>query len=219
MLRSSPKEPAPESVEVGVRGHIPPRLDPDPKGRSFRRSRSLALVLVVLAVGSIFAGVTSKFFGPGAQRQSVQTASNQPTARGIAHPTEAVPPGQAAVEFITPQAAGPVNPGYFIDVIATVNTELFSSKNPKTVSRKVFVALRVIRVDRPAPRGHVGILTVAMSPCDAHYAPWFAANAALRFTFVNPVPYDVGTIHTESCGTGDISPAAVDARWHFASSS
>jgi hypothetical protein len=111
-----------------------------------------------------------------------------------------------------------VNQGYFIDVIATVNTELFSSKHPQTVSRRVFEALRVIGVDRPAPGGKVGILTLAMSPCDAHYAPWFAANAELRFSFVTPVPYDLGTIDAESCGTGDVSPAAVDARWHFSSS-
>lgn len=211
-----------------MRGDIPPSDDPSAKGRSrsLRQPLGVALGLLVvvtmLAVGSVFAGVPETLSRLGAHKHGLQTTINPPPAnpkQAIDHPAEGIPPGQVSVEFIASQAVGVVSPDEFIDVIAIVNTELFSLKNPQMVPRKVFEALRVIRVDRPAPGGHAGTLTVAMSPCDAHYAPWFVANAELKFTYVTPVPYKSGTIDTESCWTGDVSPAAVDARWHFSSSS
>jgi hypothetical protein len=217
-----------ESVELRMRGDTPPRDDPSAKGRSrsVRQQLGVAVALLVvvtmLVVGSVFAGVPEKLSRLGAHQQGLQTTVNPPPAnpeQAINHSTiEGIAPGQVSVEFAETPEQGPCywGPGDYIDIFATVNTKLFSLKSPRMVSRRVFDAVRVLRVE-PAPQGCEEFLTVAMSPCDARYAQWFIANAQMRSDLLDPVPYDYMAIHTESCGTGNVSPAAVDARYHFSS--
>src|SRR5437763_1095506 len=64
-----------------------------------------------------------------------------------------IPAGFIALTIPTNElqgVAGYVAPGDYINVIATVNTEVFGDRFPKPVTRTVFTSVRVIRVGPPS---------------------------------------------------------------------
>jgi len=124
--------------------------------------------------------------------------------------------------------AGYIAQGDYINVIAAVNTDLFSKVNPRTVIKTVFTDVYVIRVGpqtavpkQGQPQGLASSLTVVMSTCDAQYMEWLLVNATVRYTLLSNHNYgnDPLAKPDPSCPPTSeppvVGPAAVDARWGF----
>src|SRR5882762_4177343 len=106
-----------------------------------------------------------------------------------------IPQGSVAMTLPTNEqqgVAGYIAQGDYIDVIATVNSGLFSPANPRTLTRTVFSNLHVIRVGPPStapkegqPQGVVSSLTAVLSLCDAQYMNWLLVNASLKYVLIS----------------------------------
>lgn len=108
--------------------------------------------------------------------------------------------------------------GNYVNVVSTVNTDVFSAANPRQVSRTVFASVAVIRIGpRPAVQGNPGSMTVVMSPCDAQYMYWLVINASLTYTAGSPNYAAEIASSSGRCKltAGPIGPAQIDARWGF----
>ena len=141
-----------------------------------------------------------------------------------------IPQGYVAMTLPTSEqqgVAGYVAPGDYIDVIATVNTALYSPTNPRTVTRTVFTSLYVIRVGPPAvapkqgqPQGVSTSITVVMSLCDSQFMNWLIANASLKYVLLSYKDYTPSLAPADSAcpptnAPAVIGPGQVDARWGF----
>jgi pilus assembly protein CpaB len=140
-----------------------------------------------------------------------------------------IPPGFVAMTIPTNElqgVAGYVAPGDYINIIATVNTEVFNDKPPKPVTRTVFTSVRVIRVGPPSvakegqQQGVAASLTVLLTECDAQFMDWLIPNASLKYVLLSYKDYaptqakaDPGCPSTAA--PGGVGPAQVDARWGF----
>lgn len=143
-----------------------------------------------------------------------------------------IPKGYIAITMPTSEqqgVGGYVAPGDYIDVIASVNTGLYSPTNARSVTRTVFTNLYVIRVGPPSalpkqgqPQGVSSSLTVVMSLCDAQYMNWLIANASLKYVLLSYHDYATSTAAPDpACpptdAPGVIGPNLVDKRWSFSS--
>jgi len=142
-----------------------------------------------------------------------------------------IPQGYVAMTLPTGEqqgVAGYIAQGDYIDVIATLNSAIFTPINPRTVTRTVFASLHVIRVGPPstAPKqgqaqGLASTLTVVMSLCDAQYMNWLLINATLKYVLLSYHDYTPSTATTgvPACLStqepGIVGPHQVDARWGF----
>ena len=142
-----------------------------------------------------------------------------------------IPKGMVAMALPTSEqqgVAGYIAQGDYIDVIATMNTSLFSPTSPRTVTHMVFTNLHIIRVGPQSlilrqgqAQGIVISVTVVMWPCDAQYMEWLLINATLKYTLLAYPDYQTSASdsNSSSCSSSSelniISPAQVDARWHF----
>ena len=141
-----------------------------------------------------------------------------------------VPQGFVAITIPTSEqqgVAGFIAQGDFIDVIATVNTQLFSPASPRQVTRTVFTSLYVLRVGPQSvvPRqgqaqGLTSSITVLMTLCDAQYMDWLALNGTLKYALLSYHDYAKGQPAADaSCPStvapGLIGPAQVQARYDF----
>ncbi len=142
-----------------------------------------------------------------------------------------IPKGYVALTLPTSElqgVAGYIAEGDYIDIMATVNTGLFSSANQRTVTRTVFTSLYVIRVGPPtaAPKqgqaqGLAGSVTVVMTQCDAQYLNWLISNATLKYSLLSYHDYSPSTPTApdatcpSTVAPGPIGPAQVDSRWGF----
>jgi len=142
-----------------------------------------------------------------------------------------IPAGYVAMTMPTDEqegVAGYIAQGDYINVIAAVNTDLFSKVNPRTVTRTVFTDVYVIRVGpqtavpkQGQPQGLASSLTVVLSICDAQYMEWLLVNATVRYTLLSNHNYgnDPLAKPDPSCPPTSeppvVGPAAVDARWGF----
>ena len=109
-------------------------------------------------------------------------------------------------------------------MIATVNTQLFLSANPRQVTRTVFTSVYVIRVgpQSTVPRqgqaqGLSSSITVLMSLCDAQYMDWLLSNTTLKYALLSfhdytkqQAPPDAACPSTTAPGL--IGPAQVQGR-------
>jgi pilus assembly protein CpaB len=123
--------------------------------------------------------------------------------------------------------AGYVTPGDYINVIATVNTSLFSPQSPHMATRTVFSNLHVIRVGPPSlnPKEGQAIgvstsLTVVVSECDAQYLEWLLTNVTLKYVLLSYKDYNVQPPSPDpacpsTTAPAVIGPTQVDARWAF----
>jgi Flp pilus assembly protein CpaB len=151
-------------------------------------------------------------------------------AAGAASSFLPIPQGDVAMTLPTSEqqgVAGYVAQGDYIDVIATVNTSLFSPVSPRMVTRTVFTSVYVIRVGPQslAPRqgqtqGVTSSLTVVMSQCDAQFMNWLILNASLKYTLLSYHDYSKAVAPADAtCPSttvpGMIGPAQVDSRWSF----
>ncbi len=143
-----------------------------------------------------------------------------------------IPKGFVALTLPTNEqqgVAGYVAEGDYINVMATLNTGLFSASNQRVVTRTVFTSLHVIRIGPPttAPKqgqvqGLAGSVTVVMSQCDAQYMDWLIVNASLKYSLLSyhdygttPSPTPDLTCPSTVAPASPIGPAQVDARWGF----
>ncbi len=123
--------------------------------------------------------------------------------------------------------AGYVTPGDYINIIATVNTALFSPSNPHMATRTVFSNLHVIRVGHPSlsPKegqsiGVSSSVTVALSECDAQYMEWLLTNVTLKYVLLSYRDYDVKPPSPDptcpsTTAPAVVGPAQVEVRWAF----
>ena len=163
---------------------------------------AVAVLVGIVALGSVLAGVPALFLGEGAHRLGSPGKATTCSAR-----YSACPRGQMAVVFAIPdQPELYIARGDFVEVLAFVDSRLFPAFEP----------VRVLDVPQ-GQRGIGGTLTVAMSPCDARYSSWLIANAVVRFRLVDTWPDGFNADHAESCGAGDVTLGEADARWHFSS--
>ena len=129
------------------------------------------------------------------------------------------PPATDIVALTLPidvhSSAGSIAAGDYVDVIATVNTTVFSPANPRIVQRTIFTRIAVIRAN-PLTTDNAGppSMTVAVSACDAAYIDWLLINASLRYTVGSP-NYSTEIASAGGPCAGPIGPAEVDARWGF----
>ncbi|TMB46224.1 MAG: Flp pilus assembly protein CpaB [Chloroflexi bacterium] len=143
-----------------------------------------------------------------------------------------IPEGYIAITVPTGEqqgVGGYVATGDYINVIATVNTALYSNATPRTVTRTVFTSLYVIRVGPASalpkqglPQGVSSSLTVVMSLCDAQYLDWLIANASLKYVLLSYHNYAKDTAAPDAgcpptAAPGVIGPSLVDKRWAFTS--
>ncbi len=142
-----------------------------------------------------------------------------------------IPAGYVAMTMPTDEqegVAGYIAQGDYINVIAAVNTDLFSKVNPRTVTRTVFTDVYVIRVGpqtavpkQGQPQGLASSLTVVMSICDAQYMEWLLVNATVRYALLSSHDYGKDPLANPdpTCPPTSeppvVGPAAVDARWGF----
>ena len=122
--------------------------------------------------------------------------------------------------------AGYVAVDDYINVLATVGTNLFGDATNRQVTKLVFPDLHVIRVG-PASPGHPGqtqgissSLTVVMTVCDAEMMDWLLANAKLTYVLLSYHNYkSPPTAPDPGCPTvtpsKGIGPAEVNARYGF----
>jgi len=144
-----------------------------------------------------------------------------------------IPRGWTAFTLPTSELTGVggfIVQGDYVEIIATVNSQLFTSKNPRQVTRTVFTGVHVIRVGPSSnvPRqgqgqGVVSSITVVMPLCDAQYMKWLLANAQVSYALMDYQDYpSTDPVPNPSCPNPTVAPAAVgpkavDARWEFTS--
>jgi len=141
-----------------------------------------------------------------------------------------IPQGYVALTLPTSEqqgVAGFIAQGDYIDVIATVNTQLFSTVNPRQVTRTVFTSVYILRVGPQSvvPRqgqaqGLSSSVTVLMSLCDAQYMDWLLSNATLKYALLSHYDYTKAQAPPDSAcpsttAPGLIGPAQVQGRWGF----
>jgi Flp pilus assembly protein CpaB len=142
-----------------------------------------------------------------------------------------LPQGYTAMTIPTGEqqgVAGYPAQGDEIDVIATVNTALFSPVSPKSVVLTVFKNLYIIRVGPQSvvprqgqPQGVASSLTVMLTICDQEYLDWLLSNATLKYVLVSYKDYRWTSPPTgpdpscPSTASPLIGPSDVEARWNI----
>lgn len=142
-----------------------------------------------------------------------------------------IPQGFVAMTVPTNEqqgVAGYIAQGDYIDVIATVNSGLFTPTNPRTLTKTVFSNLHVIRVGPPStapregqPQGVVSSLTVVLSLCDAQYMNWLLVNASLKYVLISYHDYSPaaaaapGPACPPTATPEIVGPRQADTRWGF----
>ena len=144
-----------------------------------------------------------------------------------------IPPGWVAMTLPTSEltgVAGYINQGDYINIIATVNTQLFTLAHPRQVTRTVFTDVHVIRVGPSTTvtrqagqvQGVTSSITVVMSLCDAQYMDWLKLNATINYVLLNYKDYNPAPEQKPSPACPDpsiapavVGPTAVNNRWGF----
>ena len=164
--------------------------------------------------------------------QSLVAASPDQIDLGTASSYLPIPQGFVAVTIPTDEQAGVagyISAGDYINIIATVKIDVFTPvvRFSKTVSRTVFVSVRVIRVGPPTVGARVGqqqglasSLTIIASECDAQYLAWFANNASLKYALLSSNDYAAKAPAADSScpsttAPGPVGPDEVNSRWGF----
>ena len=147
-----------------------------------------------------------------------------------ASPFLPIPQGWIAITLPTNEqqgVAGYIAQGDYIDIIATVNTQMFALARPRSVTKTVFFGVHVLKVGPAAPvatqgqvQGVSSSITVVMTQCDAAYMNWLLANVTLRYTLQSFKDYgQAESAKAAACSSTDVlnsvGPAAVNERWNF----
>lgn len=162
------------------------------------------------------------------QAVSSNLVSTSPDDLVVVNPFLPIPAGMVAVTIPTNEEQGVggfIQPGDYIDIVATVNTAEFFEKLPHPVTITVFSQVYVMKVG-PAPsipgqartQGVTSSLTVVMNPCDIKYMSWLLTNGTVKYSLLSNSNYPSSIPNTASActdSTAAIGYGAVDARWHF----
>jgi Flp pilus assembly protein CpaB len=173
-----------------------------------------------------YAAVVRIFKGEPISSNIVASSPDQLSAQTDAYLP--IPTGYVAITIPTNEqqgVAGYPAPGDYIDILATLNTGLFSPASPRAVTKTVFTSVYILRIGQPSQSlpgqapGVVSSLTVLMSLCDAQYLDWLITNSTLKYALLSyhnyvPTPPADPECPSTTAPSG-IGPAEIDARWHF----
>ena len=141
-----------------------------------------------------------------------------------------IPEGSIAITLPTSEqqgVAGYIAQNDYINIMVTVNTQLFSPSRPRQVTQTVFTNVHVIRVGPSSslPRqgqaqGLSSSITVVMTLCDAQYLDWLTINGTLKYLLLPYQDYNKADPKPNpACPTTTapqvVGPAQVEARWNF----
>lgn len=141
-----------------------------------------------------------------------------------------IPQGYVATAFSTNEVEGVggyIAQGDYINIIATLNTTVFTPLNPRTVTRTVFTNVHVIRIGPDATlvkqgqaQGLTSSITVVMTSCDAQYMNWLATVGTIKYELLNYKDYNTTNPTPDpSCPVNSlpatVGPKQVQARWDF----
>ncbi len=157
-------------------------------------------------------------------------AANPDQIQSGTNPFLPIPRGYVAMTLSSGElqgVAGYITPGDYINIIATVNTSVFSPLNPHMATKTVFTNLHVIRVGpasaSPKEGQSIGVassITVVLTQCDAQYLDWLVANVTLKYVLLAFQDYDPKPASPDpSCPSTSaptvVGPTQMDARWAF----
>jgi len=157
----------------------------------------------------------------------VTSNPDQPTGASSYLP---IPQGWVAITFPTSElqgVGGYLAQGDYIDIIATVNTTVFTPVNPRTVTRTVFTNVHVIRVGPDSTivkqgqaQGVTTSITIVMTQCDAQYMYWLATVGTIKYSLLNYHDYNTKDPQPDlSCPVTSLPPTVgprqAQARWDF----
>ena len=145
-----------------------------------------------------------------------------------------IPSGYVAMQIPTNElegVGGYIAQGDYINVIATVTTDLFNPaiQHPSHVDRTVFMNLYILRVgpQSTVPRqgqatGVASSITILITQCDAQYFEWLLTNGTIKYTLVSYKDYASEPLQPKpapACdakvAAGLIGPQEINARWSF----
>lgn len=162
------------------------------------------------------------------------TANMVASAPDLLTPSSFLPIPDGYVAITVPASelqavAGYIAEGDYIDIIASVNTQLLSPgvAHPAVVDRMIFTNVYVLRVGSQSvvarqgqTQGVASSLTILLTQCDAQFLDWFLLNGELKYTLRSYKNYGAGkTTPDQGCPastlSGNIGPQQVEARWSF----
>jgi len=141
-----------------------------------------------------------------------------------------IPQGWVAITFPTSElqgVGGYIAQADYINIIATLNTTIFTPVNPRTVTRTVFTNVHVIRVGPDSTivrqgqaQGVTSSITLAMTECDAQYMLWLATVGTIKYELLNYHDYNTKDPQPDpSCPVTSLPPTVgprqAQARWDF----
>ena len=164
------------------------------------------------------------------QAISSNLVSSSPDDLVVVNPFLPIPDGMTAITIPTNEqqgVGGYIQPGDYIDIVATVNTAAFFQAKPHPVTVTVLTNVYVMKVG-PAPsiqgqtraQGVTSSLTVVINACDNNYLNWLLINGSVKYSLVSHSNYPSSIPNTSSACTpsqaiAPFGPSAIDGRWHF----
>jgi pilus assembly protein CpaB len=147
-----------------------------------------------------------------------------------ASPYLPIPPGWVATTYPTSEVQGVggyIAQGDYINIVATLNTTIFTPVNPRTVTRTVFTNVHVIRVGPDStivkqgqPQGVTTSITLVMTLCDAQYMNWLSTVGTIKYELLAPQDFNKTNPQPDlSCPVTalppTVGPRQAQARWDF----
>lgn len=143
-----------------------------------------------------------------------------------------IPPGWITITLPTDEqrgVGGYIAQGDYIEIIATLNTQLFALARPRMVTKVVFTNVHVIRIGPSSTvptqgqgQGVSSSITVVLPLCDATYLDWLSVNGTLKYALMNYHDYNTKVEEKPNPACPDpsvappvVGPTAVNARWDF----
>jgi Flp pilus assembly protein CpaB len=141
-----------------------------------------------------------------------------------------IPAGWIAISLPTSEqqgVAGYIAQGDYINIFATVNTQLFQPQRPRQVTGTVFTNVHVIRVGpesiapkQGVPQGIASSITIVMTLCDAQFMDWLSSNSTLKYVLLAHNDYATAEPKPDpACPSTTapvvVGPTQVEERWHF----
>jgi len=157
--------------------------------------------------------------------------SNPDDITGLVDAFLPIPKGYVAMTVPTSEqigVAGYPAQGDYLDIIATLNKNLFGKQYDGFVTKVVYTHVYIIRVGPAStlpkqgqPQGVSSSVTVLLSLCDAQYLNWLLTVGTVKYTLISQKDYGTPvTAPDPTCPStldapNAIGAALVDVRWGF----